>query len=156
MHFDLQGDGPGVENESGATLVRPELFRLLADARPGDVLLVEQVDRLSRLNPNDWVKLRREIEVRQIRVVSPELPMTWLASADDFTVRMLGAINPMLLDMLAAIARKDYDDRRRRQAEGIAKAKAATPERPSGECTAQHCHRVSSRQMVADRGVAGR
>ena len=30
----------------------------------------------------------------------------------------------MLLDMLAAIARKDYDDRRRRQAQGIAKAKA--------------------------------
>lgn len=31
----------------------------------------------------------------------------------------------MMLDMLAAIARKDYEDRRRRQAEGQAKAKAA-------------------------------
>lgn len=30
----------------------------------------------------------------------------------------------MMLDMLAAIARKDYEDRRRRQAEGISKAKA--------------------------------
>ena len=30
----------------------------------------------------------------------------------------------MLLDMLAAVARKDYDDRRRRQAQGQAKAKA--------------------------------
>lgn len=38
-----------VENESGASLQRPELFRLLADCRPGDVLLTEQVDRLSRL-----------------------------------------------------------------------------------------------------------
>ncbi|BCH12068.1 hypothetical protein MesoLj131c_63260 [Mesorhizobium sp. 131-3-5] len=37
---------------------------------------------------------------------------------------MFDAINGMLLDMLAAIARKDYDDRRRRQALGIAKAKA--------------------------------
>src|SRR5215467_1519544 len=120
------------ENESGATLARPELFRLLADSRPSDVLLVEQVDRLSRLNPDDWRKLRHEIEARQIRVVSPELPMTWLAPADDFTARVLGAINAMLLDMLAAIARKDYDDRRRRQAEGIAKAKAARPERYRG------------------------
>jgi DNA invertase Pin-like site-specific DNA recombinase len=34
------------------------------------------------------------------------------------------AINGMLLDMLAAVARKDYDDRRRRQAQGQAKAKA--------------------------------
>ena len=38
-----------VENESGAKLARPELFRLLADAHAGDILLVEQVDRLSRL-----------------------------------------------------------------------------------------------------------
>ena len=45
-------------------------------------------------------------------------------SEDAFTGRMFEAINGMLLDMLAAIARKDYDDRRRRQAQGIAKAKA--------------------------------
>jgi DNA invertase Pin-like site-specific DNA recombinase len=30
----------------------------------------------------------------------------------------------MMLDMLAAVARKDYDDRRRRQSQGIAKAKS--------------------------------
>ena len=46
-------------------------------------------------------------------------------SGDDFNGRMLAAINGMMLDMLAAIARKDYEDRRRRQAEGIAKVKAA-------------------------------
>ena len=33
-----------VENESGAKLHRPELFRLLSDCGPGDMLLVEQVD----------------------------------------------------------------------------------------------------------------
>ena len=31
----------------------------------------------------------------------------------------------MMLDVLAAVARKDYDDRRRRQAQGQAKAKSA-------------------------------
>src|SRR5271163_2589287 len=46
------------------------------------------------------------------------------APADDFTGRMFGAINAMMLDVLAAVARKDYDDRRRRQAQGQAKAKA--------------------------------
>jgi hypothetical protein len=34
-----------------------------------------------------------------------------------FTGRMFEAINGMLLDMLAAVARKDYVDRRRRQAQ---------------------------------------
>ena len=54
-----------------------------------------------------------------------DLPTSWqLAAGDEFTARMFGAINGMLLDMLAAIARKDYEDRRRRQAQGIAKAKA--------------------------------
>lgn len=44
-------------------------------------------------------------------------------NGDDFTARMFDAINGMLLDMLAAVARKDYDDRRRRQAQGQARAK---------------------------------
>ena len=54
------------ENESGTRLDRPELFRLLADSRPGDVLLVEQVDRLSRLTDGDWKRLRAEIDARQV------------------------------------------------------------------------------------------
>ncbi|MGP0173708.1 recombinase family protein [Pseudomonas sp. NCHU5208] len=119
------------ENESGASLQRPELFRLLADAKPGDVLLVEQVDRLSRLTEGDWQQLRATIKAKEVRVVALDLPTShqFMASnsntaADAFTSRMLGAINDMLLDMLAAVARKDYEDRRRRQNEGIAKAKA--------------------------------
>ena len=113
------------ENESGAKLKRPELFRLLADSQAGDVLLIEQVDRLSRLTEADWRQLRAEIDAKQVRIVALDLPTSWsLAKADDeFTGRMLSAVNGMLLDMLAAVARKDYDDRRRRQAQGTAKAK---------------------------------
>jgi DNA invertase Pin-like site-specific DNA recombinase len=115
-----------VENESGATLSRPELFRLLADAHPGDILLVEQVDRLSRLKAADWERLKAELMARRMRVVALDLPTSWMMatnSADEFTGRMFEAINGMMLDMLAAVARKDYDDRRRRQAQGQAKAK---------------------------------
>jgi DNA invertase Pin-like site-specific DNA recombinase len=114
------------ENESGAKLARPELFRLLTDAHDGDILLVEQVDRLSRLTAGDWAKLKTELQAKHVRVVALDLPTSWLiaAKADEFTGRMFEAINGMLLDMLAAVARKDYDDRRRRQAQGRAKAKA--------------------------------
>ena len=122
---DLTVAATYVENESGAKLARPELFRLIADSRPGDVLLVEQVDRLSRLTDGDWRKLRSELDAKQIRVVALDLPTSWmLASAgDDFTSRMFAAVNAMMLDVLAAVARKDYEDRRRRQAQGQAKAK---------------------------------
>src|ERR1700744_411593 len=116
-----------IENESGAKLARPELFRLLADARSGDILLVEQVDRLSRLTSADWEALKAQLAAKHIRVVALDLPTSWMmaAKADEFTTRMFDAINSMLLDMLAAVARKDYEDRRRRQTQGIAKAHAA-------------------------------
>jgi len=115
-----------VENESGASLQRPELFRLLDDCHEGDCLLTEQVDRLSRLNADDWSKLKAELQSRRVRVVALDLPTSWMMTAntaDDITGRMMDALNGMMLDMLAAIARKDYDDRRRRQAQGIAKLK---------------------------------
>lgn len=115
------------ENESGASLKRPELFRLLSDCQEGDVLLVEQVDRLSRLNNADWERLKQEIKSRRVKVVALDLPTSWdmaTAKPDDIQSRMPDAINSMMLDMLAAIARKDYEDRRRRQEQGIAKAKA--------------------------------
>jgi DNA invertase Pin-like site-specific DNA recombinase len=116
-----------IENESGATLKRPELFRLLADCQPGDVLLVEQVDRLTRLSKNDWERLKQEIRTRHVRIVALDLPTSWtMVGADDdsITGRILDAVNEMLLDVLAATARKDYEDRRRRQVQGIATAKA--------------------------------
>lgn len=114
-----------VENESGAKLHRPELFRLLNDCQPGDVLLIEQVDRLSRLTAADWALLKAKIAEKHVRVVALDLPTSHQLAqvSDDFTARMLDALNSMMLDMLAAIARKDYEDRRRRQAQGIAKAK---------------------------------
>src|SRR5215472_18228330 len=88
-----------VENESGAKLARPELFRLLADAHDGDILLVEQVDRLSRLTAGDWEKLKAELTARRIRVVALDLPTSWTVAAkatDEFTARMFEAINSML------------------------------------------------------------
>lgn len=116
-----------IENESGASLKRPELFKLLNDCHAGDVLLVEQVDRLSRLDAADWEALKAEIQRRKVRVVALDLPTSWMmaTATDEMTSRMLEALNSMMLDMLAAIARKDYTDRLRRQEQGIAKAKEA-------------------------------
>jgi DNA invertase Pin-like site-specific DNA recombinase len=115
-----------IENESGATLKRPELFRLLEVAQSGDVLLVEQVDRISRLNAEDWESLKSIIIGKGIRIVALDLPTSHQFMKDEedgFTQRILSAVNAMLLDMLAAVARKDYEDRRRRQSEGIEKAR---------------------------------
>jgi DNA invertase Pin-like site-specific DNA recombinase len=80
-----------VENVSGASLKRPELFRLLDDCQPKDVLLVEQVDRLSRLNAEDWEALKATIKAKRVKIVALDLPTSYqMASSnvDEFTSRM--------------------------------------------------------------------
>lgn len=116
------------ENASGTRADRPELLRLLADSREGDVLLVESIDRLSRLPEGDWKRLKTAIDAKGLRIVALDLPTSHqgmgVAAGDEFTGRMLAAINGMLVEMMAAIARKDYEQHRARQAQGIEKAKA--------------------------------
>jgi DNA invertase Pin-like site-specific DNA recombinase len=68
-----------------------------------------------------WDRLKVELGARKVRVVALDLPTSWVmvtGKVDDFTARMFEAINGMLLDMLAAISRKDYEDRRRGQMQG--------------------------------------
>ncbi|MGG6419836.1 recombinase family protein [Vibrio cholerae] len=116
-----------IENESGASLQRPELLRLLDDAAKGDAIIIEQIDRLSRLDEKSWFTLKEMLHEKELKVISLDLPTSHIAFSpqitDEFTGSMIKAINSMMMDMLAAIARKDYQDRRRRQAEGIHKAK---------------------------------
>lgn len=117
-----------LENVSGAKADRPELLRLLKDAHKGDVLLVESIDRLSRLSAEDWQTLKAVIDSKGLHIVALDLPTTHQAmsakTGDEFTNRMLGAISGLMVEMMAAIARKDYEQRRERQAQGIEKAKA--------------------------------
>ncbi|WP_017818859.1 MULTISPECIES: recombinase family protein [Vibrio] len=116
-----------IENESGASLQRPKLLRLLDDAAIGDAIIIEQIDRLSRLDEESWFTLKEMLHEKELKVISLDLPTSHVAFSpqitDEFTGSMIKAINSMMMDMLAAIARKDYQDRRRRQAEGIKKAK---------------------------------
>ncbi len=111
-----------LENASGAKADRPELMRLLKDSRKGDVLLVKSIDRLSCLPVDDWQKLKAAIDLKGLRIVALDLPTSHQrmqdTKGDEFTGRMLGAINSMLVEMMAAIARKDYEQRRATSAGG--------------------------------------
>ncbi len=125
------------EKFTGTSLNRPELNRLLEDAQQGDIILIESVDRISRLKSSDWQQLKNLIESKGVSVVALDLPTSHVAlkqqdSGDDFIQAVLKAVNGMLLDILAATARKDYDLRRKRTLEGIAKAKEEEPTKYQG------------------------
>lgn len=126
MHVEIAGWY--IENESGTKLDRPELNRLISAAQDGDVILVEQIDRLTRLSANDWRTLKRLIEDKGVNIVSLDLPTSHVtltaAGAAGLVGDIMKHVNNLLLEILATTARKDYEDRRRRQAEGIAKAKS--------------------------------
>ena len=79
------------ENESGATLKRPELFRIIEIAQSGDVLLVEQVDRISRLTTDDWETLKKPITEKGIKMVCLNLlpHHKFIKKSVDFTERMM-------------------------------------------------------------------
>lgn len=110
-----------IENESGTKLNRPILNKLLEESEEGDTLLVESVDRLSRLSQNDFEILKNRIKEKGLRLVVANLPTTHMKFDEDqsITSSILNLVNNMLIDLLATMARLDNDKRRERIKQGL-------------------------------------
>lgn len=110
-----------VENESGTKLERPILNQLLNEACNNDILLVESVDRLSRLTQSEFKILKGRIESKNLRLVVADLPTTHtlINSEDTITNSILTLINNLLIDLLATMARLDNDKRKERIKQGL-------------------------------------
>lgn len=110
-----------IENESGTKLNSPILNKLLEESEDGDTLLVESVDRLSRLSQNDFEILKNRIKEKGLRLVVADLPTTHMKFDEDqsITSSILNLINNMLIDLLATMARLDNDKRRERIKPGL-------------------------------------
>jgi DNA invertase Pin-like site-specific DNA recombinase len=113
-----------IENESGTKLDRPVLNQLLDESNNGDTLLVESVDRLSRLSQSDFDVLKGRIKEKGLKLVIADLPTTHMliSSNDNITSSILNLINNMLIDLLATMARLDNDKRRERIKQGLEKS----------------------------------
>ena len=106
-----------------------ERGRLLMDSHRNDILLVEQIDRLTRLSNSDWITLKKQIEQHELRIVSLDVPTSWQAlsdkepsQSDSITRIVITAINNMLIDLMSAMSHKDWLSRRQRQKQGIERA----------------------------------
>ena len=110
-----------VENESGTKLDRPVLNQLLADAENGDTLLVESVDRLSRLKQDEFEVLKGRIKEKGLKLVVADLPTTHvlLNTDDTITSSILNLVNNLLIDLLATMARLDNEKRIERIKQGL-------------------------------------
>ena len=107
-----------IENYSGTKLNRPQLTKLLDESEQGDILLVESVDRLSRLSQDDFAILKDQIKAKGLRLIIQDLPTTH-AINNGMTGEILNVINAMLIDLLATMAKLDNDKRRERIKQGL-------------------------------------
>jgi DNA invertase Pin-like site-specific DNA recombinase len=114
-----------IENVSGTKLERPELNRLLNESEANDILLVESVDRLSRLTQTDWETLKAKVNAKGLRLVVRDLDTTHKQFESGITGDIMRVINSMLIDLMATMARLDNEKRIERTKQGIALAKAA-------------------------------
>ena len=128
--FDKKVASYYIENASGNLLDRKELTRLLEESHKGDLLVVESIDRLTRLDKNGWKKLKSKIAAKEIVIVSMDLPTSHIIlqpngfKSNELINNLFEVINNTVLDMLAIFAYKDYEDRRDKQKDGIKIAKA--------------------------------
>ncbi|OCP81312.1 resolvase [Vibrio parahaemolyticus] len=113
------------ENQSGSKLERAELSRLIEDSHQNDILLIEKVDRLSRLPYEQWKLLKHQLVDAGIHIVVLDQPMTHSILNGIAENSMISKVlTEFMIDLAAAMARDDYETRQKRQAQGIEKAKA--------------------------------
>ncbi len=102
------------EKRSGTTKQgRAALAKLLASLERGDVLMVTRIDRLAR-SIGDLQDIVRMLKTKGVALRATEQP-----------IDMTTAAGKCFLDMLGVFAEFETNLRRERQAEGIARAKAA-------------------------------
>ena len=128
-----------VENESGTKLDRPILNRLLDKAENGDTLLVESVDRLSRLKQDEFEVLKGRIKEKGLKLVVADLPTTHvlLNTNDTITSSILNLVNNLLIDLLATMARLDNEKRIERIKQGLERSGY----KPSGKAPNEAKHK---------------
>lgn len=115
------------EKASGARADRPELQRMIADLQPGEVVIAERIDRISRLPLEQAEKLIASIREKGARLAVPDVvDLSDLITSTSGVARVvLDSVQDMLLKVALQIARDDYEVRRERQQQGIELAKRA-------------------------------
>ena len=114
------------EKASGAIKDRPKLRELISDLQPGEIIIAENIDRISRLPLQDAMDLVNEIREKGAFLSIPnivDLGELMTENQTELSKIIMQSVQEMLLKMALQIARDDYELRRERQLAGIALAK---------------------------------
>ena len=135
------------EKASGARADRPELLRMIADLQPGEVVVAEKIDRISRLPLAEAEQLVESIREKGARLAVPGVvDLSDFAAATDGVARIvLESVQELLLKLSLQMAHDDYETRRERQRQGVQLAK------DNGKYTGRKANATTHQRIVAFR-----
>lgn len=111
-----------IDKQSGKDFERPEYMRMISELNEGDVVILHSLDRLGRnydMIIEEWHRITKNIKAH-IKVLDMSLLDT-TAMDNELLSRFLSDI---VLQVLSFVAENERNNIRKRQAEGIAIAKA--------------------------------
>lgn len=110
-----------IDRQSGKDFKRPEYQKLVKKLKPGDLLYIHSIDRLGRNYEevqNQWRILTKE---KNIDICVIDMPLLDTRQSKD----LMGTfIADLVLQILSFVAQNEREHIRKRQAEGIAAARA--------------------------------
>ena len=117
------------EKASGARADRPELLRMIGDLQPGEVVIAEKIDRISRLPLPEAERLVASIQAKGARLAVPGVVdlSDLAAEAQGVAKIVLEAVQIMLFRLALQMARDDYETGANASAKAL-----SWPARPGG------------------------
>ena len=110
-----------LDKQSGKDFNRPQYQKLIRKLKKGDTLVIKSIDRLGR-NYDEIIEQWRIItKDKQAAIVVLDMPLLDTRQGRDLTGTLIADI---VLQLLSYVAQTEREFIRRRQAEGIAAAKA--------------------------------
>lgn len=110
-----------IDKQSGKDFNRPAYQALMKRIQKGDVLVVKSIDRLGRNYREIMEQWRIITREQEVDIVVLDMPLLDTTKSKD----LLGTfISDIVLQLLSFVSENERENIRRRQAEGIAAAKA--------------------------------
>lgn len=149
-----------LDKQSGKDFNRPQYKKLIRKLKKGDILIIKSIDRLGR-NYDEIIEQWRIItKEKDAAIVVLDMPLLDTRQGRDLTGTLIADI---VLQLLSYVAQTEREFIKRRQAEGIAAAKAKgvhfgakpmeKPENFAEVLKKWQCGEISAREAARQLGV---
>lgn len=150
-----------MDKQSGKDFERPQYKRMVKKLKPGDLLYVLSIDRLGRNYADVQQQWRVLTKEKKVDICVLDMPLLDTRQGRDLTGTLIADI---VLQLLSYVAQTERELIRRRQAEGIAAARARgvrfgaaplpRPEGLRGRVEAWSRGEISARKAAGELGVS--